>query len=321
MPFGFDLRDNRMIEFFARAGNKVWIDGMDLEPYAPLREPDLLGQFLHLFGREQLPSDAKVIRFYARYGPVRERVLVEGERLPAWALRLEPEDQERLCDQARLCLCEPLWWLRESAQELRLTYDIYLALKEKRLTYLRSFVADLPPEKRVRELQIVAGKVVRETMDAYVPSRGKTADSPPVRPRSQAERKGSRLAWRIQVDEACVRLATGLLANQLNKAEAKSRRHWTNPWQAVVDLEKDRPLGDWRPESLQLVRARTVDDLVAAMYLLLGELVAQGTALRHCPGCGRLFHPRRTNQEYCDARCGDAARQRLHYRRPDRPNS
>jgi hypothetical protein len=53
---------------------------------------------------------------------------------------------------------------------------------------------------------------------------------------------------------------------------------------------------------------------MSAMYLQLGDAVEERTVLRQCPGCDRLFHPKRRNQDYCTARCGDAARQRSYYR-------
>lgn len=112
------------------------------------------------------------------------------------------------------------------------------------------------------------------------------------------------------------RLAARLLANQLNNlAESKSRRRWVEHWVEAQGRWSDQPFGHRLPDALDLARVRQVDTMLAAAYLQLAQIVAQESALRQCPGCRGLFFPRRTNQHYCTARCGDAARQRTYYRR------
>ena len=67
-----------------------------------------------------------------------------------------------------------------------------------------------------------------------------------------------------------------------------------------------------------LVRVSSFHGLDTALHLQLGELVARDLALPHCIGCQRLFYPRRTDQRYCTAACGDATRQRGYYRQQKR---
>ena len=79
-------------------------------------------------------------------------------------------------------------------------------------------------------------------------------------------------------------------------------------------LFRSEPDGSPRAGTAGLVRVRSVRSLLGALYVQLGELVGAGAILRQCPGCNRLFYPGRSDQEYCDRRCGDAARQRIYYR-------
>jgi len=307
-PPGTEAADRRMVEFFHQEGTKAWPDCPDpFDDYLPLREPELMGEFLHVFGRDRSPTDAEVIGFYARYGPIRESVMREGKRYPAWAERLEPEDEARLSGVARAGLCEPLWWLRERARELRLTYDIYVALVEDRKAVLHAILGDIPRGKYLRRAQIVAGRIVRDVADTPIPL-------PPPRDPSTPPSKAGLHAWRVQRDELSRRVAADLLADQLNKAEAKSKRLWVVSGRAWATSRKGEPEGEPRADALRLVRTRRISDLMTAMYLQLGEFVEERTVLRQCPGCDRLFHPARRNQDYCTARCGDAARQRLYYR-------
>jgi hypothetical protein len=77
---------------------------------------------------------------------------------------------------------------------------------------------------------------------------------------------------------------------------------------------EQQALGIPDSDPLGLVRCRSAQDLTAAMYLQLGELVARHVVLYQCEGCGRLFYRRHGKQRFCAASCGDAARQRDYYR-------
>ena len=127
--------------------------------------------------------------------------------------------------------------------------------------------------------------------------------------------KAKRSGETIRTKSLYRRLATKLLADQLNLAEQRSRRWWVEHWLDARLERGDRPSGRPRPDALELTRVRRVSTLVTAAYLQLAGPVEQRAALRQCSGCGGVFFPRRTNQQYCTARCGDAARQRTYYQR------
>jgi len=155
--------DERMVEFFRHRAGTTELNNIDW--YFPLRERDLVGEFMHLFGGETEATDAKVIDFYARYGPLREWVRRENGTFPTWGLRLESQAQEQLPSEARARLCEPLWWLRERARELRLTYDLYRALKENRVAFIRALIGGVPQGKRLIGLSILGGRIIRDVTD------------------------------------------------------------------------------------------------------------------------------------------------------------
>jgi len=77
---------------------------------------------------------------------------------------------------------------------------------------------------------------------------------------------------------------------------------------------KTRPLGEPNPSALGVVREQRFDNLLAAMYLQLGDIVARQVVLKVCEGCRRLFFRGRSDQVYCTKHCGDAHRQRISYR-------
>jgi uncharacterized OB-fold protein len=55
--------------------------------------------------------------------------------------------------------------------------------------------------------------------------------------------------------------------------------------------------------------------LIVALYLKLSDAIAEGRLLRPCQGCGRYFHPDRTDQLFCKVRCSNAYRRREFTRR------
>ena len=115
-------------------------------------------------------------------------------------------------------------------------------------------------------------------------------------------------------DEECVLWARRLLSSRLNAGEGTIFTEWVDVRQALQSATKGEPDGSLRSGTAGLVRVRSVRSLLGALYVQLGELVGAGAVLRLCPGCDRLFYPGRSDQEYCDQRCGDAARQRIYYR-------
>jgi hypothetical protein len=309
IPLGGHVRDYRMVEF------SQFKEGMHAPDwtgyYFPLSEPALFEEFLRVFGSEGPPSDDSVIRFYARYGPLWEYCMRDGQRFPAWAERLDPERQAKLADEARLLLCEPLWWVGERAQELRLTYDLYVALKDNRLTSLAGILGTVPRGKKIIGMELVAGRLIRDIVDEKEIGKARAGSFSMERHEVNSKSPGGDM--RRLTDDECRRWANVLLSTQLNAAEERSQRKWILYEPIPVASTGGERSGKPRSESLNLVRTRSVEELTTALYLHLGDLVEQVAVLRECLGCHGLFRPGRSDQEYCSARCGDAARQRGYY--------
>ncbi len=310
-PPDADLCDDRMVEFFMVKDGMTTLDSVGA--YYPLLAPDLLPDFLALFAREPPAPERKVVEFYARYGAVSEHVLIDGKRWPAWTARLSAEDRGQLSTEARLGLCEPIWWLRERARELRVTYDIYVALREGSLPALRAMIGRVPEGKRIISIGIAAGQISRTVTDDER-GAGRRAGSFAPEPDPAPVTDPSTLA--PLPDEQVLFWARQLLAYQLNIGESRSKRRWDQ----YVDLpgiptpREQQALGAPASDPLGLVRCRSAQDLTAAMYLQLGELAARHVVLYQCEGCGRLFYRHHGKQRFCGASCGDAARQRDYYR-------
>jgi len=304
-PPDADPAELRMVEFSRHRGGLVELAEIDW--YSPSEHRELVGEFIHLFGGQAPASDEKVIDFYARYGPLQERG--EATDLPAWALRLEATAQERLSTEARLLMCEPLWWLRERARDLGTTYELYRALKENRLSFLRSRIGAIPQGKKLLALSISDGRIIKTVTD----DDGRKVGSFSVEQLPAEEMKESQGAWRQLDDDECISWANQLLADQLVIGENRSERRWSGLLFTAGPARRGGPYGDPPTAALRLVRARSSRDLLAAMYLQLGDLVNQRALMRQCEGCNRLFFPGRTDQRFCDPHCGDAARQRAYY--------
>jgi len=308
LPSDADPRDQRMVEFSRHSGGMVGL--ADTEWYSPLRERDLVGEFMHLFG-EGDADDEQVIHFYARYGPLRERVMRDGWAFPAWGMRLENEAQGQLPSEARTLLCEPLWWLRERARELRLTYDLYRALRENRVAFVRALIGGIPPGKMLIGLSISGGRVIRDVTD----DDGRKVSSFSIEqfPASEEGEENGEQRLRQLNDGECIGWGNDLLASQLSIGEQRSVRRWSRVLVTPGRPRRGGPDGEPPPGALRLVRARSPRDLLGAMYLQLGELAEDHALMRQCEGCERLFFPGRSDQRFCDSSCGDAARQRAYY--------
>jgi hypothetical protein len=312
-----------MVEFFRTEDGMSTPDWTGI--YYPLPAVDLLPDFLHLFGSARTAAEGEVVEFYARYGALREQVVIEGNAVPAWAERLAAEDRERLSSDARGSLCEPIWWLQERARDLRLTYDLSLALKEKRTAALRAMLGGVPEGKRIIGMGITRGTVIRTVTD-HNPAAGPKAESFSMETDSADDSRGEAApdhagtvinarSLRPLTEQECRGWAGMLLASQLNEGEARSKRRWS-PYVNIPEfptLKEQWTLGEPTADSVGLVRYRSCEDLLAAMYVQLGELVYKDTVLRQCPGCGRLFYRHHGKQDYCSPSCGDAARQRGYY--------
>lgn len=311
-PAASPTPDGRMVEFFQYDRGSYQPDWQE-DSYDPLREPELLTDFLRLFGRDQAPTDEEVIGFYARYGSMREHTVIGDRYAPLWMGRLEPQDQQALlAEKGGLDWCEPVWWLRERGRELRLLYQLYLGLRDSQFNSLRSLLGPVPEGKLVCGIQIIAGSVIRDVAAEHPRVRGLPDSS--TRERLKAAPSDPERRLRPFSDEECVLWARRLLASRLNAGEGTIFTEWLDVRDVARSATKGEPDGTPRSGTAGLVRVRSVQSLLGALYVQLGELVGAGAVLRQCPGCDRLFYPGRSDQEYCDRRCGDAARQRVYYR-------
>jgi hypothetical protein len=127
------------------------------------------------------------------------------------------------------------------------------------------------------------------------------------------EGDGEQQSYRQLDDDECIGWGNDLLASQLNIGEQRSARRWSRVLIGPGPARRGGPDGEPPPGALRLVRPRSARDLLAAMYLQLGELVNERALMRQCEGCQRFFFPKRTDQRFCGSHCGDAARQRAYY--------
>lgn len=322
VPLDAVIEDHRMVEYHRSSGKpqtagprppRLVHGPSAVGIYSPLRELGLLEDFTQLFGNDQLPSDGEIMDFYRAYGPLRDSVVIEGRSRPAWLARISSEARTELIQDTTTQFCEPLWWLHERGREVRLTHDIYVLVRDREYDALRQLFGAVPAAKRVVGISILAGRIVRDLVDE--------ADIGSKKPGSvDFEEDEAGLAdtsgrSRALSDDECAWLGTWFVAQQLNIGETGSRRHWdvALPWAAEALAKPGELLGKPSKDALDLVRVRSADSLTAAMYLQLGEAVEEHVLLRACRGCRRLFYPKRIDQQYCDAHCGDAARQRRYY--------
>lgn len=314
-PTSAPLDDDRMVVYAEETlGQMVRASWRGL--YAPLAAAGLAADFMRLFAGPGRPRAARVRQFYAAYGPLRETRVIEGEEVPAWAAHLATEHRSSLSGEARLFVCEPLWWVRRRAREVRRTYDLYLALRADDPESLRSLLPRISEGMRLLSLDIEDGQVV-----PYVAEEG---PKPPGRRRvgsvaveRQQDAISSGRPRRPLTDEECRWWGRSLLAAQLTRGEQGSDMKWY--------LEDPQGESSQHPEVASgvagLVRGHRFRDLLAAIYVQLGMMVSRSKVYQVCPGCGGPFHPSDGRQKYCDPRCGDAARQRLIYRIPVLPRA
>jgi hypothetical protein len=323
MPAGAGVMDNRVVECWRTLESDVpMLDATEL--YSPSSDFDLLGRFIQVFAGEQAPADEAVIEFDGRYGPLLESVTVDGKRVAAWTRRLEEQDQLKLSEEARSGLCEPLWWVRERALEVHLTYDLYAALQGDKISSLRALLGGVPAGKRILSMYILAGRIMRDLVGEEEVGKGEDRS----RHEGIVRRAPGSFAWdsfavgeqpaesalRALTDDECRYWARTLLAGQLNLAERGTRREWTpTDYFLPQAWAKGEPDGAEPSGGLGLVWGCRFESLTAAIYLQIAHLAQRNITLRQCPGCQRLFYSRRRNQLYCDAYCGNAARQRAHY--------
>jgi len=315
-PAAGSVDDDRMVVFAEESAGGMTVPrwrGL----YAPLAALALTPDFIRLFADPGRPRAARVREFYATYGPLRETTLVQGTVVPAWANRLAPEAQRALSPEARLLLCEPLWWVKRRARELRLVYDLYLALRADDPQGLRSLLPSVPQGVRLVGLAIEDGRITPYVADEGPAPKGRRSRAGSVALGRAEEVLPAGTPLRPLSDEECRSWGRQLLAGELSKGERRSQLDWY-----VEDLSaQGASHPDLASGVMGLVRTRRFDDLTAAMYVQLAEMMARGEVFSTCPGCGGPFHPLHGRQKYCHPRCGDADRQRRVYRKPRQPRA
>ncbi len=296
-PSWCPVPDDRMVCFGERGRGGMlappWVD-----TYSPLDTPSLPADFMRLFGGERMPRDDRVVEFYRRYGHVgNQKTLQES---PVWLDRLSARARSQLSEEARLGLCEPLWWVAEEARQMRLCYELYRAFIREDLSSVRALLGEVPQGEEVRGIRLSPTGISLLTAEAEpeVKSRGRRRAGPAAVERP-AESVSAQVPRRPLNDQECYRWGWRLLADQLTVAQERSSVNW------LVEEEEGR---------CRLVKGRRFRDLVVAMYLQLGEMMDRRELYRTCRGCGGPFWPARGKQRFCDPRCGDAYRQRRFYR-------
>ena len=290
-PPGVVAYDQRMVEFYGESEEMIvpnW-SGFSF----PMGEPQLAADFMRIFAGDALPSDEQVIGFYQRHGPLREQVQVGAETIPVWVLRLAPEGQRALKRKPEVFFCEPLWWVRERAQEIKTVHTLYRALKEDDMAALKAVFPRVPAGREIVAIELLRGKVSL-SFETPTSEAGGRRPSSSVRRVTEAETR---------------RWGNLLLARQLEFGERESARHWTVPDSVLRPrLHPARAGEEGSPVKVQL--SRSFSSLTGAMYCALGAMVEQGLVMRQCPQCDALFYPTHGNQHFCRTECGNVHRQR-----------
>jgi hypothetical protein len=285
--------DTRAVEFARREG-ELHILAWN-EPYAPLVDPDVLGEFIRVFASATPPSDDQIEDFYRRFGAVRDL---------EWITGLTAEDQGQVSELTRLGLREPVWWVCELASELRVCCELYRGLRDSDVEVLQATLRVAPSTGKLADILLLGGELKKiwatpQEMQRKVGSIGEWVES--------AEDPG-----RPMTADECQHWAREILRRQLNRYEARAHRQWVHsaevPWDA---LRPDDPLTQAKENPmLGAFRTLTFDSLIVALYLQLSDCVERGDLLRRCQGCDRFFFPARPNQYYCQGKCSDAYRRR-----------
>jgi len=295
------VADDRMVTFGERTASGMFAPRW-VGIYSPLDTPALSADFMRLFGGGQLPRDQRVAKFYRQYGPLYQKAVIAGEETGAWVARLSPQARRQVSAEARLRLCEPLWWVVEQAREMRLFYHVYRALAADDLPALRSMLGQVPQGEEVRGVRLAPTGISLLTAEAEpehkTQGRRRAGSAAVERPAASVSGDVPR---RPLADEECRHWGYQLLADQLTAAQGQSSVKW------MVDEQGG---------SHQLVQGRTFADLTLAMYLQLGDMMRRGERYRICQGCGGPFWSPGGKRKFCDPRCGDAYRQRRFYRHP-----
>ena len=292
--------DPRVVDFSRQSGDYV-IQAFTTA-YPVLQDDAVLPEFVHTFAAPRVPTDAEVLSFYTRFGPTGDT---------EWQEQFSGEDRKFLPDAAQQGLREPVWSVRQLATELDVVCRLYWGLADRQVEVLRKILGPAP----------TTGLLVNVLL------LGATVRKPWANPDELARRVGSFGEFapsasdpgRDFTPEECFGYGRSLLAGAINQKEAKAYRQWTAQREVPAPPEtrrrSKRPKP--RPENPILGGSRAVlfPSLIVALHLKLSDAIAEGQLLRPCQGCGRYFHPDRTDQLYCKVRCSNAYRRREFTRR------
>jgi len=292
--------DARVVDFSRQSGD-YWVQALTTA-YPVLQDDAVLPEFVLAFAVPRVPSDDEVLSFYSRFGPLGDT---------QWQDQFLPEDARLLPQAAQQGLREPVWYVRQLATELDVVCRLYWGLADRQVEVLRKILGPAPTTGQLVNVLLLGGMVHKfwaspEDLARRVGSIGEFApsDSDPGRDFTAEE---------------CFSYGRSLLAGAINEKEAKAYRQWTAQREVPAPPEtrrrSKRPKP--RPENPILGGTRAVlfPSLIVALYLKLSDAIAEGRVLRPCQGCGRYFHPDRTDQLYCKVRCSNAYRRREFTRR------
>jgi len=292
--------DPRVVDFSRQSGDYL-VQALTTA-YPVLQDDAVVPEFVRAFAAPRVPSDAEVLSFYTRFGPTGDT---------EWQEQFSGEDRRFLPDAAQQGLREPVWSVRQLATELDVACRLYWGLADRQVEVLRAILGPAPTTGQLVNVLLLSGSVHKfwaspEDLAGRVGSIGEFAPS--------ASDPG-----RDFTPEECFGYGRSLLAGAINQNEAKAYRQWTAQREVPAPPETRRrsKRPKLRPENSILGGSRAVlfPSLIVALHLKLSDAIAEGRLLRPCQGCGRYFHPDRTDQAYCKVRCSNAYRRREFSRR------
>ena len=300
---GTAYEDERVVDFSQPSGE--YLLPTYTAAYSVLQDEAVLGDFVGVFAGPHAPSDEEVLSFYTRFGSIRDT---------EWQEQFAEEDRQSFPEATRQGLREPVWRARELASELEVSCRLYWGLADRRIDVLRGVLGLAPVSGQLVNILLLGGQVHKvwasdEELRRRVGSIGEWQPS-----------EGD--PGRDFTAEECFGYGRSLLASAINRHEAKAYRQWTarHELPALPETRRRSKRPKPRPENPILGGSRGVlfPSLIVALYLKLSDGIAEGRLLRPCQGCGRYFHPDRTDQAYCKVRCSNAYRRRQSPHQQDR---
>jgi hypothetical protein len=142
------FEDSSLVEF-ARASGDLTVHAAT-EPYAPMTDPQALGQFIQTFGPRHAPASAEIVSFHGRFGKIADA---------EWIGRLYDQDRKELPELTRQGLREPIWRPRELAPGLALCCELCWGLRENRVDILQAVLGSAPSSGKLVDMTLLAGEL------------------------------------------------------------------------------------------------------------------------------------------------------------------